>query len=221
MENNRSPMENNYIFDTQLFKQFIELNISYLPKRADAIKKEELLAALTQFKELPAVYLKRNTVSFNVLLKQVFKLDKPSSMSYQNYLLYLYKHKQCNKCICILPHTSFFADKQRWDKLTYYCKSCSKEYAKNNIGNIRLTKKKYKNSILYNTPKWLTEAMLFEITCMYREAQRLSRVTGEQYDVDHIVPLRGKTVCGLHVPWNLQILKHTENMKKSNKHENT
>ena len=43
-------MENNSIFDTQLFKQFIESHICYFPKRADAIKKEELLASLIQFK---------------------------------------------------------------------------------------------------------------------------------------------------------------------------
>lgn len=214
-------MENIYIFDILLFRQFIESNIRYLPKRSDAIKKQELLEALTQFKELPAVYLGKNTVAFNTLLRKIFILDKPKSVSYQSYLLYLYNHKQCYKCTNVLPHSSFFTDKQRWDKLTYYCKSCNKQYRKDNIENIRLIKKKYKNSILSNTPKWLTEAMLNEINCMYKEAQRLTKVTGEQYDVDHIVPLKGATVCGLHVPWNLQVLKHTDNMRKSNKYENT
>jgi hypothetical protein len=67
------------------------------------------------------------------------------------------------------------------------------------------------------TPMWLTELHKVQIACKYSVAAMLSKNTEEQYHVDHIVPLKGKTVCGLHVPWNLQVIPAQENLRKSNK----
>jgi hypothetical protein len=67
------------------------------------------------------------------------------------------------------------------------------------------------------TPKWLTKKEKAEIRQLYQIAIIMSKTTGEQYVVDHIVPLRGNDVCGLHVPWNLRVITQEENLKKSNK----
>jgi hypothetical protein len=72
---------------------------------------------------------------------------------------------------------------------------------------------------LQRTPPWLTEAHLADIKAVYAEAAEKTRVTGQSWHVDHIVPLLGKTVSGLHVPWNLQVIPGSENMRKGNRHD--
>jgi len=67
------------------------------------------------------------------------------------------------------------------------------------------------------TPKWLTAEDKMEIRLKYRLAIELSRSTGIRHAVDHIIPLHGETVCGLHVPWNLDVITQEENLKKYNK----
>lgn len=56
-----------------------------------------------------------------------------------------------------------------------------------------------------------------EIMKIYLECKKVTEITGNLHEVDHIIPLAGKNISGLHVPWNLQILPHKENRKKSNK----
>ncbi len=64
-------------------------------------------------------------------------------------------------------------------------------------------------------PKWLNAGELFELESVYTYCSALRKI-GLDYHVDHVVPLRGKSISGLHVPWNLQILPGRENMSKGN-----
>jgi 5-methylcytosine-specific restriction endonuclease McrA len=67
------------------------------------------------------------------------------------------------------------------------------------------------------TPKWLTSDQLAQIELFYEAAHALTKELNIEMHVDHIVPLRGKDVSGLHVPWNLQVITAEENHKKHNK----
>ena len=67
------------------------------------------------------------------------------------------------------------------------------------------------------TPAWLTDKQQAEMAAIYKEATAMEKQTGILHHVDHIVPLKGKNVSGLHVPWNLQILTATENISKGNR----
>ena len=92
-----------------------------------------------------------------------------------------------------------------------------KTWVKNNPeiqkANVKHRRTKHKQA----TPKWLTQEQKTAIKRFYLDAMAATRVTGTPYVVDHIVPLRGKLVSGLHVPWNLAVITREENHIKSNK----
>ena len=76
---------------------------------------------------------------------------------------------------------------------------------------------KYRASKLNRTPKWLTESDWVEINWAYKIASDCTKETGIKHEVDHVIPLQGDIVSGLHVPGNLQIITKTRNSSKRNK----
>ena len=66
-------------------------------------------------------------------------------------------------------------------------------------------------------PAWLTREQRGEIRQLYYIAWCMANIAGEPYAVDHEIPLRGDGVCGLHVPWNLQVITQRQNQMKGNR----
>lgn len=94
-----------------------------------------------------------------------------------------------------------------------YCeKHYMKRYLENNRDALYATNNERKSRVRVSQPSWVDYK---EIKKVYRLAREISKKTGIPHAVDHIVPIKGRTVCGLHVPWNLQIITAQENSEKS------
>jgi len=105
-------------------------------------------------------------------------------------------------------------------KLKYRAKNKKKisefdrNYRKNNRFVIRRINAKRRSAKIRAVPGWADHQAIDKI---YRRAYLASRISGKDYQVDHIVPLNSKLVCGLHCEANLQIISKLENIKKGNR----
>ena len=94
-----------------------------------------------------------------------------------------------------------------------------REYRQANKGKINFLCAMRKKVVKQRTPMWLSPFDRLKIKCYYSVAAMLARNNKEPWHVDHIVPLQGKLVSGLHVPNNLQFLRGVDNIRKKNKFE--
>ena len=153
--------------------------------------------------------------------------------------------KTCRNCGVSKSLDLFPKQKQNKDGHHSYCKQCRSEYDKSrynpekrskeyvqNLASERQARRDYykdhkeayyarkakrRASLLNRTPLWLSESDLNKMREIYNRCSLLNKQGTVKYEVDHIVPLQGETVSGLHVPWNLQIIPMLENRSKGNR----
>ncbi len=92
-------------------------------------------------------------------------------------------------------------------------KEKNKKWRENNPEKYKLNKDEYLSRKTSATPQWYEAALVKQI---YLKRDELSKLWGFQLHVDHVIPLQGENVCGLHCWDNLQILEATLNISKSN-----
>ena len=102
---------------------------------------------------------------------------------------------------------------KNWGKYLYI----SSGWKRRNRGHTNAKSAQRKIAQLQRTPKWLTDQDFADIKKFYDLAHELSQAYGFPWHVDHIIPLQGKTISGLHVVDNLQIMPGSENSRKGNR----
>jgi hypothetical protein len=140
-------------------------------------------------------------------IKKLFP-DKPStSAKVCNYLLYKYGYKHCKKCNIVKETNYFYNNNACNDGLSSYCKQCQADLEKP-TASARTAK--YRAAKLLRSPNWISEDEKVAISNFYKNCPK-------GYQVDHIIPLQGENVSGLHVLNNLQYLTPEANSSKKNK----
>ena len=92
-------------------------------------------------------------------------------------------------------------------------------YRNTNRDKVNAKLAKRRAAKINRTPGWLNKEDLGKIQEFYKEAQKKKEETGEEWHVDHIIPLQGKNISGLHVPDNLQVIRAKDNLSKHNRYE--
>ena len=138
--------------------------------------------------------------------------------------------KVCTKCDTLKPLTEYYLHSSK-TRLMAHCKVCNKKQSsewqrknreaackhtskskKKNRGPVNAAMAKRRAAQLQRTPSWANQE---EIKMVYKQAASLQKLLGMKLHVDHVVPLQGRTVSGLHVPYNLQITTAAHNLSKS------
>lgn len=175
-------------------------------------------------------------ICYNNYRKDKYQTYKNSPKYKQTRMSYRKTHKEEAKQ---LSHNYYINNKEKHRAVTNawiernkeYFYKVRQKYYQNNKDKFKQFMKKHRleNPGLYKSykatrrarelealPAW---ADLDKIAEIYKQSCVISKKTGIKHHVDHIIPLNGKIVCGLHIETNLQIISASMNLRKSNKME--
>lgn len=93
-------------------------------------------------------------------------------------------------------------------------KAFTKRWKVKNPDKVALLVDRRKRILKQATPSWFEQDRVHQL---YQKRDEWSKLLGVDLTVDHVVPLQGKTVCGLHCWLNLQLIERAENGRKHNK----
>lgn len=174
------------------------------------------------------------------LLKKLFPGKTRISQPWRAFLLETTGLKRCSKCGEIKEHKEFSANTKEPDGFRAYCRQCSavawkahyeanpeihreraKEYYKTN----KEERLEYSHAYYHANPdlyaahrnkRRTREDQALANWANLEEINTIYICCPQGHHVDHIIPLQGKLVCGLHTENNLQYLLASDNLAKSN-----
>lgn len=175
------------------------------------LKDRELIFTKVEYKKFIEAVIKADNIAkyLNISATALSNLNKklfPNKTKGKllNYILSLGGMKHCRNCDSYLNKNLFRPNKRNADGLNSYCKKCqSKQTAKTQPSR----QAKYLASKLERTPPWAD----------FNKIKEIYDNCPQGYHVDHIIPLQGKLISGLHVEYNLQYLPARENCSKGNR----
>jgi len=168
---------------------------------------ELVIDTFSKFKNYNLAYLlNKDAKTISKFLSELFPNRTKSATKIHSYILPLFELKYCSHCNKVHSIDNFRKNASRKDGLQTMCKTCHYTTTKKTQTERTAT---YKCSKLQRTPNWANISRIKEI---YKNCP-------EGYHVDHIIPLQGELVSGLHVEINLQYLPAQDNCSKHNKFE--